>query len=59
MIQVTFENDQIGLREMEEQIRSFVVKIPERISRAPERVLLIDPFPFLLVLLNETRFRLP
>ena len=44
MIQISLEVHQIRLGELQEQIRGFFVELPEAVARAPERVLLVDPF---------------
>ena len=53
MIEVAFEKDKIGARQVKEEIRSFRMQIPEGVSCAPKRMLLVNPFPFLLVLLGK------
>jgi hypothetical protein len=51
VIKISLENNQIRTREVKEQIGSLGVEIPEGVTSAPERMLLIDPFAFFLVLL--------
>lgn len=51
VVQITLEDDEVRAREVEEQIRSFVVQLPEREAGAPERMLFVDPLALLLVLL--------
>jgi hypothetical protein len=53
MVQIAFEKDKICARQVEEEIRCLAVKVPERISSAPERMLLVLPSAiFLILLLN-------
>lgn len=54
VVKITLENDQVGTREMQEEIGSFAVQVPEGISCAPERVLLVDPLSLAFVLLLYT-----
>ena len=51
MIQVALEDDQVGLAEVEEQIRRLAMEIPERVTGAPVGVLLVDPSTIALVFL--------
>lgn len=51
MVEISFEVHEVGAREVEEEIGGFGVELPERVSRAPERVLFVHPFAFFLVLL--------
>ena len=51
VVEVALEDDEIGAREVEEQIGSLVVELPEGVTRAPEGVLLVHPLALLLVLL--------
>lgn len=52
MVQVTLEIDEIGAREVEEEIGSFRMKVPEGVSSAPERMLFVYPFALFFVLLK-------
>ena len=52
MVQISFEYNKIRLREMKEKVRGFSVKIPISVARAPEGVLLVNPFTLPLVLLR-------
>ena len=52
MVKITLEDDEVGFREVEEKIRGFVDHVPESVSRAPERMLLVFPLALLLVLLK-------
>lgn len=54
MVQITFENDQLRLGQMQEQVGSFSVHFPERVTGTPERMLFINPFTLPLVLLSIT-----
>ena len=42
MVEVSFEVDQVGFREVEEEIGSFGVEVPVAESGAPEGVLFVD-----------------
>jgi hypothetical protein len=52
MIQVAFEDHQIRTRQVQEEVGSLRVKVPERMTRAPKGVLFIEPFTFAFVLLD-------
>lgn len=52
MIQITLEDDQVRVREVEEKVRRLLVKVPECISRAPEGMLFVYPFSLFLVILQ-------
>ena len=54
VVEVALEEDEVGAREVEEQIRSLVVELPEGVTRAPEGVLLVHPLALLLVLLTTS-----
>ena len=41
MIKVSLEDEQVGFREVEEEVRSFGVEVPVRESGTPEGVLLV------------------
>jgi hypothetical protein len=42
MVEVSLEDDQVGFREVEEEVGSFGVEVPVGESGAPEGVLLVD-----------------
>ena len=42
VVEVSLEDDQVGLREVEEEIWSFGVQVPVGESGAPEGVLFVD-----------------
>jgi len=52
VVQVTLEEHKVRTREVQEQIRCLAMQIPIRVSCTPERMLLVHPFPLLLVLLE-------
>lgn len=52
MVKIALEDNQIRTGEVEEEIRGLGVEIPESVSSAPERVLLVNPFALFLVLLR-------
>lgn len=51
MVEITLEDDEVGAGEVKEEIRGFAVQVPEGVSGAPERMLLVNPFALSLVLL--------
>lgn len=52
MVEITLEVHEIRAGEVKEEIRGLRRQFPEGVTGAPERVLLVDPFPFFLVLLR-------
>jgi hypothetical protein len=53
VIEVAFEDDEVGLGEVKEEIGSFGVKFPESVSCAPERMLFVDPYSVFFVFLKD------
>jgi len=52
MVEISFENDEVRARKMEEKVRCFCVQLPEGVTGTPEGVLFVHPFSFLFVLLQ-------
>jgi len=62
VVEISLEDDQVGLGQMLEKIGCFRVQVPEGVSSAPEGVGLVPPFALLLVLLpsvTESSERIP
>lgn len=53
MVEVSLEDEQVGFRQVKEEIGSFGVEIPVGKSGAPEWVLLVDPDTLLFVFLSN------
>ena len=53
MVQIALEEHEIRARKVQEQIWCLAMQIPIGVSSAPERMLLVHPFPFFLVLLGS------
>jgi hypothetical protein len=53
VIEVAFEDDEVRLGEVKEEIGSFGVEFPESISCAPERMLFVDPYSVFFVFLKD------
>lgn len=51
MVEVAFEDDEVGFGEVEEEVGGFFVQGPEGVAGAPEGVLFVHPFAFFFVLL--------
>jgi hypothetical protein len=52
VVEISFENDEVGARKMEEKVRRFCMQLPEGVAGTPKRVLFVYPFSFLFVLLQ-------
>ena len=52
MVQITLEEHEVRLAEMQEQIWRLRVEVPEGVPSAPEGVLLVDPstIPFVFLI---------